>query len=159
MSPQSIYKLRVRNVMATHIVAVNPGDSAAEALRLMVQNRVSALPVLDGHERCVGVVSATDLLELAEQLGSELEALHLSEGLAHELLVEKLEHTGFSDQTVNEIMTHTAVTVSPETTLVEAAAAMMRNRIHRLAVTDTKGKLVGLVSTMDLIRALAESNE
>jgi CBS domain-containing protein len=112
---------------------------------------------VDGHDRCVGVVSATDLLQLAHQLGGELEALNTSEGIEHEMLIEKLEHTGFSSELVNEVMTQSAVTVQPETTLVAAAATMVRNRVHRLVVTDHKGKLLGLVSTMDILRALAES--
>jgi CBS domain-containing protein len=157
MHKKDIYQHRVRDVMATDLVAVNPSDSVSEALRLLVENRVSALPVVDTHERCVGVLSATDLLQLALQLGGELEALNASEGLDHELLLDKLEHTGFSTQTVQEAMTPSAVTVHAESTLVAAAAAMTRNRVHRLAVVDGKSKLLGLISTMDIIRALAET--
>jgi CBS domain-containing protein len=145
--------------MTRHVVTVNPGDAAGDSLKLMVENKVSALPVVDGHDRCVGVVSGTDLLQLALQLGGELEALNTSEGIAHELLIEKLENTGFSSQVVSEVMTHVAVTVQPETTLVAAAAEMIRSRVHRLAVTDAKNKLLGLISTMDIVKAVAESAE
>jgi CBS domain-containing protein len=147
----------VRDVMATDVVTVDPGDSVSDALRLMIENRVSALPVVDGHNRCVGVLSGTDLLQMALQLSGDLEALNTSEGLAHELLLEKLEHTGFSDQLVKEVMTHVAVAVQPQTTLVAAAGAMIRNRVHRLAVTDGKDALVGLISSMDIVRAVAET--
>src|SRR5580765_2156946 len=84
-----VLRRRVREVMSTDLVAVNPGDSVSEALRLLVENKVHALPVVDGHERCVGVLSGTDLLQLDLQLGGELEALNSSEGLDHELLIEK----------------------------------------------------------------------
>jgi CBS domain-containing protein len=145
--------------MAVHVVAVNPGDSIDEALQLMVENRVSALPVVDGHDRCVGVISSTDLLQLAQQLGGELEALQTTEGLAHALQIEKLEHSGFTDQSVQELMTPTAVEISPEESLVEAAASMVRNRVHHLAVTEKRHKLVGIISTMDILGALAHSGE
>jgi CBS domain-containing protein len=56
-------------------------------------------------------------------------------------------------------MTHKAVSVKPESTLVAAASAMIRNHVHRLAVTDASGRLVGIVSTTDIIRALAESSD
>src|SRR6478672_11879994 len=157
MLTKDINQHRVRDVMSTDLVAVNPSDSVSGALRLLVENKVSALPVVDGHERCVGVLSGTELLQLALQLGGELEALNTSEGLDHELLSEKLERTGFSTQAVQEVMTPTAVTVSQDSTLVQASAAMTRNRVHRLAVTDAKGRLLGLVSTMDIIGALAEA--
>jgi CBS domain-containing protein len=157
MTRHSIYQKHVRDVMTKHVVAVNPPHTVSDALKLMVENRVSALPVVDGHDRCVGVISGTDLLQLALQLGGELEALNTSEGLAHELLLEKLEHTGFSSQTVQAVMTYSAVTVQSDSTLVAAAAAMTRHKVHRLAVTDSTGQLTGLISTMDIVRALAES--
>jgi CBS domain-containing protein len=131
----------------------------SEALQLMVENRVAALPVVDGHERCVGVISSTDLLQKAHDLGGELEALNTSEGLDHEMLIEKLEHTGFSEEVVQEVMTPTPVAVDPEISLVAAAALMLRNRIHHLAVTDKQRKLRGILSSMDILRALAESRQ
>ena len=157
MSGKSIYRKHVRDYMSKHVVAVNPSDPVGDALKLMVENRVSALPVVDGHDRCVGMLSSTDLLQLALQLGGHLEALNTSEGLDHELLIEKLAHTGFSDQVVTEVMTHVAVTIQPETTMVDAAATLIRDRVHRLAVVDAKGTLVGLISMTDVVRALAES--
>jgi CBS domain-containing protein len=131
----------------------------SDALRTMIENRVSALPVIDRHDRCVGVISATDLLQLAQQLGGELEALDRSEGLSRKLLEEQLEKTGFSSQVVQEVMTYAAVTIAPDETLVAAAAAMHRSHVHRLAVTDGSKRLLGILSTMDIIRAVAESAE
>lgn len=159
MTKSDIYRKRVRDVMAKHVVAVNPQDPVSDALRSMLENHVSALPVVDGHERCVGVISATDLLHLAQQLGGELEALHQAQGLSRELLEEQLERTGFSNQVVQEVMTHSAVTVQPDSTLVAAAQAMVHHKVHRLAVTDAKGVLQGIISTTDIIRALAEIGE
>jgi CBS domain-containing protein len=146
----------VRTVMAVHVVAVNPRDPVSEALKLFVEHGVSALPVVDGQERCVGVLSANDLLELAEELGNELEALGTTEGLDHEMLLEKIEHTGFTDQTVQELMTPTAVEIGPDESVVAAARAMVDNRVHHLAVTKNGHRLVGIVSTMDVLKALAE---
>jgi len=159
MKKIDIYQQRVRDVMVKHVVAVHPEDPVSDALKTMVENRVSALPVVDAHDRCVGVISATDLLHLAQQLGGELEALHQAEGLSRELLEEQLERTGFSSQIVQEVMTHSTVTVQPDSTLVAAAAAMIHNQVHRLAITDPAGKLLGIISTMDIIRALAESGD
>ena len=79
--------------------------------------------------------------------------------ISRELLEEQLERTGFSSQVVQEVMTHSAVTVQPDATLVAAAGDMIRNKVHRLAVTDSKRVLLGIVSTMDIIRALAESGD
>lgn len=147
---------KVRQVMAVHVVAVNPRDPVSEALKLFVEHGVSALPVVDGHDRCVGVLSATDLLEVAEELGSELEALGTTEGLDHEMLLEKIEHTGFTDQTVQELMTPTAVEIDPDESIVAAARAMVKNRVYHLAVTRNGHRLMGIVSTMDVLKAFAD---
>jgi CBS domain-containing protein len=159
MSRKSIYKQHVRDVMITDVVAICPQDRVSDALQIMLENRVSALPVVDRHEHCVGVISATDLLQIARQLGGELEALDQAEGLSRELLERQLEQTGFSGQLVQEVMTHKAVTVGPDSSLVAAATAMIQHRVHRLAVTDSQEKLLGIISTTDIIRALAESAE
>jgi CBS domain-containing protein len=156
---KDVYKLHVRDVMVSDVVSIRPQEPVTAALRLMLENRVSALPVVDRNDRCVGVISATDLLQLANQLGGELEALEHAEGLSRELLERQLERTGFSGQVVQEVMTHQAVSVRPDATLVQAAAAMVKNRIHRLAVTDAKGLLLGIVSTIDILRALAQSSD
>ena len=49
-------ELRVKDVMSKHVVAISPADTLHEALELIVENRVSALPVVDGRERCVGML-------------------------------------------------------------------------------------------------------
>jgi CBS domain-containing protein len=158
MAKKDIRSARVRDVMAVHVVAVNPQDSIEDALKLIVDHRISALPVIDGHDRCVGVLSATDLLEMAQELGGEIEALSSSEGLDHTLLIEKIEHSAFNDHTVAELMTPTAVEIDPEASVVDAARSMVRNRIHHLAVTQKGHKLVGIISTMDILGAVAESD-
>jgi len=159
MNKKSIYKQHVRDVMVTDVVAIDPQDRVSDALKIMLENHVSALPVVGRNDRCVGVISATDLLQLAQQLGGELDALYQAEGLSRELLERQLEQTGFSSQVVQEVMTHKAITIKPESSLVAAATAMIQNRVHRLAVTDSHEKLLGIVSTTDIIRALAESSD
>jgi CBS domain-containing protein len=148
---------KVSDYMTRHVVTARPDDSVSEALQLMVQDKVSALPVVDGHDRCVGVLSSSDLLQLALKFGGELDTLSHSQGLDHQMLLENLERTGFSSQLVREVMTHLPVAVGLDTSLSRAAADMVRNRVHRLAVTDAKGRLLGLISTMDIVRAVAES--
>src|SRR5262245_15262504 len=68
----NVYAQRVKDVLTTEVVAVNADDTVQEALRLMVENRVSALPVVNGKEVCVGILSATDMLGLTRDLNEEL---------------------------------------------------------------------------------------
>jgi CBS domain-containing protein len=59
---------------------------------------------------------------------------------------------------VAAVMTDQVIRVDPSSTLAQAAAEMVRNHVHRVIVTDSEGNLIGLVSAMDVLRALAEAN-
>lgn len=158
-SKPSIYQRRVRELMVSDVVCVGPLDALSEALSLMVENRVSALPVVDANERCLGVISATDLLGLARDLGEDLNALAQLGGLARNLLVEKLTHSELLAQPVQELMSDQVVCCGPEDLLPQVAAMMVRNHVHRVVVTDGKKRVIGILSTMDLLNAFAASAE
>ncbi|MGB8853976.1 MAG: CBS domain-containing protein [Pirellulales bacterium] len=149
----------VRDLMTFHAVTVMPDDAVKDALDLLVANNVAALPVVDEANRCVGVISASDLLGLAQERGEDLEAFNAAEGLTRELLIEHLERADFSDLAVKEAMTPTPIVVGPEATLPEAARIMVEYGIHHLAVTENKHRFLGLLSALDIVRAVAEGHD
>ena len=70
----------LKDVVSTIVVTINPQDTLREAVDTMVENRVSALPVVDARGHCVGVISVTDLLGVTKDLSDELNALSASRG-------------------------------------------------------------------------------
>lgn len=156
MARAAITGQQVRDLMTFHAVTVAPDDTVKESLDLLVANAVAALPVVDGANRCVGVISASDLLGLAQERGEDLEAIHAAEGLTRELLVEHLERADFSDVAVKEVMTPTPIVIGPEATCSEAARIMIEFGIHHLAVTENKQRFLGVLSSLDILRAMAE---
>jgi CBS domain-containing protein len=146
---------RLTDVISHDVVYVNPQDTLREALSVMVENRVSAMPVLNVHGRCVGVISVTDLLAMTKDLSDELNALSEAGRLDHEALVEKLEHADVLTDQVKDWMSPDVVSVEVNSTLQHAAHQMLRNRVHRLIVLDKDNHVVGVVSTMDLLAAFA----
>jgi len=147
---------QVRDMMTFHAVTVMPDDTVKDALDLLVANNVAALPVVDEANRCVGVVSASDLLGLAQERGEDLEAFNAAEGPRRELLIEHLERADLSDLVVKEAMTPTPIVIGPEAPLPEAARIMVEYGIHHLAVTENKHRFLGLLSALDIVRAVAE---
>jgi CBS domain-containing protein len=103
--------------------------------------RVSAFPVVDQHERVIGVVSAADMLpkEVLAEPG-------VVTGLLHHREVRKA-----AGLTAGDLMTHPAVTVSPEDSVGHAARLMHSLRIKRLPVVNAGGQLVGIVSRSDVL--------
>jgi CBS domain-containing protein len=145
----------LKDVVSSDIVHTKPQDTLREALTVMTENRVSALPVIDARKRCVGVLSVTDLLGVAKDLSDELNALSEAGGLDHAALVAKLEHADLLAEQVQGWMSPDPVLIAIDSTIQHAAQVMLRNQVHRLVVLDDQQRVVGVVSTMDLLAAFA----
>ena len=87
--------------------------------------------------------------------GEDLEAMNAAEGLRRELLIEHLERADFSDLVVKDAMTPTPIVVGPEASLPEAARLMVEYDVHHLAVTENRHRFLGVLSSMDILRAVA----
>lgn len=146
---------RVKDVMSNDVVYVDIADTVQEALSLMVENRVAALPVVNGKGHCVGLLSTSDLVDIARDVNADL--LHLDEltSLSGRWLVDKLGQE-FGDARLGDLMSVDVETIGPETPVSEAAREMLRHQVHRLPVVDQQGKLLGIISTMDILAVLAE---
>ena len=75
---------------------------------------------------------------------------------SHQWFIEKIAEHDLGRRKVSELMTDTVATVGPDTSLTDAAREMLRDRVHRLPVVDEKQRLLGIVSTMDLLGAFAD---
>ena len=151
---KQLSQMRVKDVMSKQVVAVNPDDTLHEALDLICENRVSALPVVDSHGHCLGMLSTSDLINLTHELDDELQNLGRTSGTKPQWLIEQLTQALGSER-VSEQMTPNVATIDQEVSVCEAAAAMMRNRVHRLPVTDKQNRLLGIISTMDIMTVVA----
>lgn len=146
----------LKDVISRDVVYVNPQDTLREALAVMVENRVSAMPVVDAHRHCIGVISVTDLLGMTKDLSDELNALSESGGLDHEALVQKLEHADLLTEQVQGWMSPDVIAIGIDSSIQHAAKEMLSNRVHRLVVVDGEQHVVGVVSTMDLLAAFVD---
>jgi len=146
----------LKDVISSDVVSVNPQDTLRDALAVMVENRVSSLPVVDARERCVGMISVTDLLGVTKDLSDELNALSAAGGLDHASLVEKLEHADLLTEQVQGWMSPDPISVDIGSSLKHAAKLMLRNQVHRLVVLDGQQRMVGVLSTMDLLAAFID---
>ena len=139
----------VKDVMTTQVVAVRRGATFKEMAATLGRSRVSAFPVVDDHEKVIGVVSEADLL--AKEAMADPGVL---DGLLHHKEVRKAEGL-----TAGDLMTHPAVTVRPDDSVEHAARLMYTQRIKRLPVVNTGGALVGLVTRTDLLAVYNRSDE
>jgi CBS-domain-containing membrane protein len=135
----------VRDVMTSAVVVVRDAAPFKEVVRRMQEHRVSALPVVDGEEHLVGIVSEGDLI-LKEDPAPEGEG-QLLEG--RHRWMDRQKAAGFM---ASQLMTTRVVTIGPDASLGDAAGLMHRNTVKRLVVTDLGGRILGVVSRADLLK-------
>jgi CBS domain-containing protein len=142
------------DVMVRDVITVKPDDEVAEAVQLLAEHDVSALPVVDDDENVVGVISEADLLH-REEIGTEkqrpwwLEAVTPASKLAGEFAKSH-------GRRVEEVMSTDIVSAAEDTSLEEIATLLERHRIKRVPIL-RGGKLIGIVSRSNLIQALASA--
>jgi CBS domain-containing protein len=137
-------KTSVKDAMTTQVVAVKLGASFNEMAARLRQSRVSAFPVIDDDGKVIGVVSEADML--ARKV--------LSTGMLHSGEQEEAEGL-----TAGDLMTHPAITVSPEDSVEVAARLMYTLQVKRLPVTDRSGRLAGIISRADVLAVFDRSDE
>ncbi|MFN8632000.1 MAG: CBS domain-containing protein [Chloroflexota bacterium] len=145
----------VRDVMTGSVVSVPPDMPIKEVARLLVERRISGLPVVGGDGAVIGVVTEGDLLVKERDLNSMHRrplARIFGESRDMRALRAKAEAT-----TAGEAMTSPAVTISADAPIHDAASIMIERKINRLPVVDD-GKLVGIVARADVVRTLARSD-
>lgn len=141
--------MRVRDIMTSPVTTVTPETPVREALRVMLERRISGLPVVDEVGMLVGLVSEGDFLRRSE-LGTEKKRSWLDFLRGHGRAAEDYAHS--HGRTVGEVMTREVVAISHNAPLEEAVALMEKRRVRRLPVTD--GDALGIVTRSDILRAL-----
>jgi CBS domain-containing protein len=144
--------MQVRDVMTRNVIAAKADDSILSAARLMLQNRISGLPVLDASGALVGVVTEGDFLRRGELGTTKRRPKWVEFLLGPGKLAEEYVHQ--SGRKVSEVMTRDPRTVGEDDTLESVVTQMERHRIKRLPVL-RDGRVVGIISRANLLHALA----
>jgi CBS domain-containing protein len=144
--------LTASDLMSRSVVLVPKEMSLCAAARLLCQAHVSGAPVVDVHGRCIGVLSTTDFLHYAETAKSRRDP-HLTEAVhAWQIVAEETP----SGELVADYMTRDPVTVPPHTPIRQLARMMVDAHIHRIIVVDKEQRPIGIVSSTDILAAVAQ---
>ena len=178
----------VRDIMERDVITVPPNASVASLLATLEEYRITGVPVVDEQEILVGVVSSRDVLRLAKDLGAVPEALRWGLSVAApprgsaflDVPVEgeffayyvtpgggfvdvrdsirELSRDLFDGYQVEDIMTREPLTIRPDASLAELARLLRDKRINRALVSHS-GRLVGIATTSDVLKVVAEGPE
>lgn len=130
-------KRTVADVMTTHVHCASPNTPFKLLVRLIEENRISAVPIVDHLGMPVGVVSETDLMVKKRRTAASWE-----EGLQ-----------------ARDIMTSPAITIPAEAPLADAAGLMQERGVRRLVVIDSRGRLSGIATRSDLLQVFLRTDE
>jgi len=146
--------MKAADVMVRDVVTVHPETDIADAVKILAERDLSALPVVDAQGALVGIISEADLIHRAE-LGTEKHRAWLIESLTGATVLAE-EFAKSHGKKVGEIMTSEVVTAAEDDSLSEIAALFERHRIKRVPIV-RDGRVVGVVSRSNLIQALAST--
>jgi CBS domain-containing protein len=146
----TIRPLNVADLMTRDVVTVGPQTPLKDVARLLVERGISAVPVVGIGDALLGVVSEADILwkEKSEPPRRSLDWL----------LPSTHDHSKQEAGTAGEAMTTPAITIAPDSAVADAARVMIDRNVKRLLVVKN-GRLVGVVSRSDLVRAFARSDD
>ena len=152
-------QMTARSIMQTNVLTVSTSTPLSDVDRMLGEHRIGGLPVTDEAGHIAGVISMRDLLERYCQ--DEDAQPRRSHGFYHlssrEMLeddFDSFEVPAESEETAGEVMTAEVYSVDADAGLDQIAQAMSEKRIHRVLVQEDE-KYVGLISTMDILSALA----
>jgi CBS domain-containing protein len=148
--------LTVADIMDPDPVSVSPGDDVETVVRLLRRHELPGLPVVNDGGRCVGIVTEADLV-IGDEEG-DLHIPHYIELFGGVVFLEPLR--GFEERlrkaaasTVADLMTPDPVTVAPDASVQEAGRLIVQRAHNRLPVVE-HGRLVGVVTRVDVLEAL-----
>lgn len=143
----------VADVMTTQVHVASPMTPFKLLVRLIEENRISAIPIVDRAGLPVGVVSESDLLlkERRAELESATNLVHLRRRRSDRAKAEGL--------VASDLMSIPPITVTADTTLAQAARTMQERNVRRLIVVDARGRIAGILSRSDLLQVFLRSDE
>ena len=153
--------LTVRDIMETDVPVVTVADPVEKVISVLREHDLPGVPVVNEGGRCVGIITEADLVIAGED--EELHLPHYVQLFGGVVFLESISH--FEERlrkafasTAEDMMTPDPVTIEPSATVREAARAIARRKHNRLPVVE-HGRLVGVVTRVDVLDALTSDDE
>jgi CBS domain-containing protein len=146
----------VRDLMVSDVVTFAPDQNVQEAMRVLVGRSIGGAPVVDEEGRVIGVLSVSDLIVEEARLHFPTMVNFFGVNVAlpwHDRELDESVSKALGEF-VHEVMTDKPVTVTPDATIEDVATAMHDKQVSRVPVVDDDGRLVGLITRGDILRAV-----
>jgi CBS-domain-containing membrane protein len=151
----TLFNLTAYQLMSRDVMVVPEHMSLRRAARLLSESHISGAPVVDETGRCVGVLSATDFVRRAGKDNGLSKPVDIPGFWADWCINGEIDR--LPEEEVFKFMTKDPVTIRPATPLADLARQMVDGHIHRLIVVDVQERPIGVVSSTDILAAVARA--
>ncbi len=148
----------VATIMTRTPYCVRPEVTVEAVTALLLERRMSGVPVVDADGRPLGVVTKTDLLQHLHESGDSVEAVDDATRRVDGALGSGFHPTGVHGTSVRDIMMPVVFAIDQDSTIALASALMAGEGIHRVPVLAADGTVVGILSSLDIVRWVAEGD-
>jgi len=148
--------LTAADLMSRDVITLSGPMSLRAAAHRLAMAGISGAPVVDDTGRCIGVLSATDLVRWLDRGPSPSACPAVGSGFSTEWAAEAEDRP---PDDVEHAMTPNVILATPETPVGELARAMLEAHVHRIVVVGEGGRPVGVVSSMDVLAAVATEDD
>lgn len=152
---RGVLLMQARDVMVSPVITATRSATVRDVARTMIEKRISALPVVDGAGKVVGIVTEGDLIHRAEA-GTERHDTWWVRFLAGESSIAA-DYAKSHARRIEDVMTTKVVTATPELPLHEIATLLEEHGVKRVPIINKAGELVGIVSRANLIQVVASA--
>ncbi|MFZ5945471.1 MAG: CBS domain-containing protein [Bacillota bacterium] len=144
--------MQAKEIMTKDVITIKAGQTVDQAARLLSENRISGLPVVDQENRVIGIISEGDLVFQQKKITPPVVIAFLDGilQLGQQEFYNELKK--IAAYKVEDIMTSTVTFVAPETGIDDIATLMINNEINRVPVLDENKKLLGIITRHDIIK-------
>ena len=144
------------DIMTTSTITVSPDTLVSDAAQMMLNHNVSCLPVVDGEESVIGILTHTDFGLNHKLIGSSGKIFTVLGTYATPDNFEKITEALLARK-VGEVMSKNPITIEDEMSISNVISSMINNKVNRLPVL-RNGKLVGIISRHDLLKVLVKKS-
>lgn len=154
------YKFVAKDLMTEKVICVYPETPVRDLIKILIDYQINGVPVVDKKERLIGVVSKTDIVAVEEKTrkkqksGGKNSFYGDTNGRLKKDFDKISKTKDFGETVVKDIMTPLVITADADDTIDRLAKIMFHKKIHRIIIQDD-GRVVGVVSTLDILRAVS----
>jgi CBS domain-containing membrane protein len=141
-------------IMTRDVITVGPETDIYDAGRLLIKHKISGMPVVNGNNNVVGIITQADILTIAG-----VPRGHVFNDVVMKYILHKPTPQHRDAKVVGDIMTTKVITVTPHTTAKTIAAILDKKGITRVPVVNGENKLIGIVSRADIVRVVCRETD